>query len=74
MERSQEVDTTGCDQEPIRVPGSIQPHGFLLVLSEPEFRVTLASANAAAILQEDDQYRLILGRVRGLRHRRNIIP
>ena len=51
MERSQEVDTTGCDQEPIRVPGSIQPHGFLLVLSEPEFRVTLASANAADILQ-----------------------
>ncbi len=50
MERSQEVDTTGCEQEPIRIPGSIQPHGFLLVLSEPELRVTLASANASAIL------------------------
>ncbi|MBA4016632.1 MAG: ATPase [Pirellula sp.] len=56
MEFPQTVDTTGCEHEPIRIPGSIQPHGFLLVLSEPDFRVTLASANAAAILEVPSPY------------------
>jgi len=27
-----EADLTTCDREPIRIPGSIQPHGILLVL------------------------------------------
>ena len=27
------VDLTNCDREPIHVPGSIQPHGFLLAVS-----------------------------------------
>ena len=26
------MDTSGCDQEPIHIPGSIQPHGILLVI------------------------------------------
>jgi light-regulated signal transduction histidine kinase (bacteriophytochrome) len=30
-----EVDLSNCDLEPIRVPGSIQPHGRMLVL-QPE--------------------------------------
>ena len=25
------VDLTTCDREPIHIPGSIQPHGYLLV-------------------------------------------
>ncbi|MDQ0034970.1 light-regulated signal transduction histidine kinase (bacteriophytochrome) [Variovorax boronicumulans] len=33
--RPPEVDLSSCDLEPIRVPGSIQPHGRMLVL-EPE--------------------------------------
>ena len=27
-----EADLTTCDREPIHIPGSIQPHGVLLVL------------------------------------------
>lgn len=27
-----EVDLTNCDREPIRIPGSVQPHGLLLIL------------------------------------------
>jgi light-regulated signal transduction histidine kinase (bacteriophytochrome) len=35
-----------CDSEPIRTPGSIQPHGFLLALSE-QLQVLQASENLA---------------------------
>ncbi|MGC3969483.1 MAG: GAF domain-containing protein [Pirellulales bacterium] len=45
-----DVDTIGCADEPIRIPGSIQPHGFLLAVSEPDLRVVQASANAGEIL------------------------
>lgn len=34
-----------CAQEPIQIPGSIQPHGFLLVLDEHELKVLQASEN-----------------------------
>ena len=27
------VDLTNCDREPIHIPGAIQPHGILLVVS-----------------------------------------
>ncbi|MEM8638977.1 MAG: ATP-binding protein [Cyanobacteria bacterium P01_G01_bin.54] len=37
-------------QKPIRNPGSIQPHGVLLVLSEPELIITRVSDNSEAIL------------------------
>ncbi|RNF29610.1 ATPase [Massilia aurea] len=40
------LDITGCDREPIRTPGSIQPHGFMLTLS-PALDVLQASANLA---------------------------
>ncbi|ALK98177.1 ATPase [Massilia sp. WF1] len=39
-----ELDLSACDREPIRTPGSIQPHGFLLTLSG-ELEVLQASAN-----------------------------
>lgn len=38
------LDLSRCGQEPIRTPGSIQPHGFLLTLS-PQLTVLQASAN-----------------------------
>ncbi|WP_426190771.1 ATP-binding protein [Massilia sp. DWR3-1-1] len=41
-------DLSSCDQEPIRIPGSIQPHGFLLCLSE-QLVVLQASENLAAL-------------------------
>jgi light-regulated signal transduction histidine kinase (bacteriophytochrome) len=39
-----ELDLSACDREPIRTPGSIQPHGFLLTLSA-DMEVLQASAN-----------------------------
>ena len=42
------LNLTACDQEPIRIPGSIQPHGFLLTLPQDGARHVLqASANLA---------------------------
>ncbi|WP_426139259.1 ATP-binding protein [Pseudomonas sp. DWP3-1-2] len=38
-----------CNQEPIQVPGAIQPHGVLLTIDEPEWRVQQISANAEAL-------------------------
>jgi light-regulated signal transduction histidine kinase (bacteriophytochrome) len=38
------LDLSTCDKEPIRTPGSIQPHGFLLALSDG-LEVLQASAN-----------------------------
>lgn len=34
-----------CAQEPIQIPGSIQPQGFLLVLDEQDLRILQASEN-----------------------------
>jgi two-component system, chemotaxis family, sensor kinase Cph1 len=39
------VDLTSCDAEPIHIPGSIQPHGVLLALTEPDLRVVQTSSN-----------------------------
>jgi two-component system, chemotaxis family, sensor kinase Cph1 len=36
----QGVDISSCDREPIHIPGSIQPHGFLLVVDGETTRVT----------------------------------
>src|SRR5450755_1779310 len=41
------IDVTTCEREPIHIPGSIQPHGILLVLAEPTFRIVQVSENIA---------------------------
>lgn len=46
----EQVDLTNCDREPIHIPGSIQPHGILLGLREPDLIVTHASANGSNLL------------------------
>jgi PAS domain S-box-containing protein len=43
-------DLAQCEAEPIHIPGSIQPHGALLVLHGPALRVTQASASCEALL------------------------
>jgi len=43
-----DLDLSSCDKEPIRTPGSIQPHGFLLSLS-PTLTVLQASDNLAVL-------------------------
>lgn len=50
MITAKNVDLTNCDREQIQYPGSIQPHGAMLVLSEPELRVLQASTNTADLL------------------------
>jgi diguanylate cyclase (GGDEF)-like protein len=48
---SPELYESTCAQEPIHIPGSIQPHGLLIVLSEPELIITNVSANAETLLR-----------------------
>ncbi|MBA4853850.1 ATP-binding protein [Emticicia sp. BO119] len=38
------VNLTNCEQEPIHVPGSIQPHGFLIAI-DTDFVIRYTSAN-----------------------------
>ncbi|MEI7771217.1 MAG: ATP-binding protein [Chloroflexales bacterium] len=44
------VDLTSCDREPIHIPGSIQSHGVLFVLAEPDLTIIQASANTFPLL------------------------
>ncbi|GFE81465.1 histidine kinase [Steroidobacter agaridevorans] len=44
------LDLDLCAQEPIRIPGSIQPHGSLVVVDPGSRRIVQASANATALL------------------------
>ena len=43
----QDLDISACDREPIHIPGSIQPHGAMLVVDAATGLVTFASANIA---------------------------
>jgi light-regulated signal transduction histidine kinase (bacteriophytochrome) len=43
-------DLTACDREPIHIPGSIQPHGFLLAAEPQTWRIRQASENVAELL------------------------
>ena len=42
---AQTVDLTNCDREQIHIPGSIQPHGILFVLQEPQLKILQVSNN-----------------------------
>jgi light-regulated signal transduction histidine kinase (bacteriophytochrome) len=44
------VDLSACEREPIHIPGSVQPHGVLLSLLEPDLRIVQASESSAAWL------------------------
>ena len=44
------VDLTNCDREPIHIPGAIQPHGILLVVSRSEWKITQISHNTQGFL------------------------
>lgn len=45
-----EADLSNCERELIHLPGSIQPHGALLVLSPDGRRIAQATANVGALL------------------------
>jgi light-regulated signal transduction histidine kinase (bacteriophytochrome) len=40
------VNLTNCDHEPIHIPGSIQPHGFLLGISVDTLTIDFCSGNS----------------------------
>ncbi|MBP2157469.1 MULTISPECIES: ATP-binding protein [Asticcacaulis] len=44
------LDITACEREPIRIPGSIQPHGLLLVADARSLHLQQASMNAQPVL------------------------
>ena len=48
-----EADLSNCEREQIHLAASIQPHGALLVLREPDLTVVQASGNAAVFLGLD---------------------
>lgn len=49
------ADLTNCEREAIHLAGSVQPHGALLVLREPDLAVLQASANCAGLLGHGPQ-------------------
>ena len=44
------VDLSNCDREPIHIPGSIQPHGILLVVEPGTFRIIQVAGDTENIL------------------------
>ena len=47
------VDLSGCDREPIHVPGSIQPHGVMLVADPATLAVVAGAGEIEALLGID---------------------
>ena len=54
-----QADLSNCEREQIHLAGSIQPHGVLLLLREPDLVVVQASTNAASQLGSNET---VLGR------------
>lgn len=50
-----QVDLTTCDREPIHIPGSIQPHGVLLVVDRQELAVEQVAGDTRVLLGLDPQ-------------------
>ncbi|MGA1805332.1 HWE histidine kinase domain-containing protein [Rhizobium sp. HT1-10] len=49
-----EVNLTNCDREPIHIPGTIQPHGSMLVIGPDGHTITHTSANIKNYLAAND--------------------
>lgn len=59
------ADLSNCEREEIHLAGSIQPHGALLVVSEPDLRIIQASANAATFLNLEQVLGMTLAELDG---------
>ena len=53
--KSEILDLTNCDREPIHIPNSIQPHGILLAFSESDYQIVQVSLNTKQILGIEPQ-------------------
>jgi light-regulated signal transduction histidine kinase (bacteriophytochrome) len=49
-----EADLTTCDREPIHIPGSIQPHGVLLVMDRQTLRIEQVAGDAGSLIGAAD--------------------
>ncbi len=49
------VDLTNCDREPIHIPGSIQPHGAMVVVDDETNRVSFVSGNINEFLGDTNR-------------------
>jgi chemotaxis family two-component system sensor kinase Cph1 len=49
-----QANLSNCEREQIHLANSIQPHGVLLLVSEPDLIIVQASANAPAFLRVPD--------------------
>ncbi|MDP1632047.1 MAG: histidine kinase dimerization/phosphoacceptor domain -containing protein [Caulobacter sp.] len=58
-------DLTDCDREPIHIPGSIQPHGVMIVAEPTTLRVTHVAGDAATLLGLADWQGKMLGDILG---------
>lgn len=58
-ERSVPVDLDNCEDEPIHIPGSIQPHGVLIGVTEDDLRIQVLSENAGRWFGVDDVTELV---------------
>jgi chemotaxis family two-component system sensor kinase Cph1 len=47
-------DLSACEREPIHVPGSIQPHGFLLVVDQTTGSILQSAGDAARLLAHSE--------------------
>lgn len=45
------VNLTNCEHEPIHIPGSIQPHGFLIAVDAATFEILFCSENVNEYIQ-----------------------
>ncbi len=52
---AQTVDLTNCEREQIHIPGSIQPHGILFALQEPELQILQISNNTFDLIGRHPQ-------------------
>lgn len=59
------IDTTDCDREPIHIPGSIQPHGILLVVEPGGLTVAQVAGDVERITGVEDCIGAALGAVIG---------
>jgi light-regulated signal transduction histidine kinase (bacteriophytochrome) len=48
--RAENFEPDGCDREPIRIPGSVQPHGALIAITAHDRRILHASSNVTPLL------------------------
>lgn len=47
------VNLTNCEFEPIHIPGSIQPHGFLIGIHSDSWKIDFCSGNISSYLDMD---------------------